>query len=65
MTLEDVELALSAHGKTSTLAHLSLVERGLVWPSREVVDSLVELFHGEITEIDILYPFGAPSEKKT
>lgn len=64
MTLEDVKNALSKQGKSSTIPHLSFLERGLVWPSRDVVDSIVELFEYEITEVNVLYPFGAPSEKK-
>lgn len=56
MTLDDVQNELGNFGKAPTISHLSLVERGLVWPSREVVDSLVELFNGEVTEVQILYP---------
>lgn len=62
-TLEDIEKSLLKQGFHLTLAHLSMLERGLVWPSREVVDALVELFSGEITEIEILYPFRAAQEQ--
>ncbi|MGI2228103.1 helix-turn-helix domain-containing protein [Shewanella frigidimarina] len=63
MTLEDVEGALKTQGRSLTVPYLSMLERGLVWPSREVVDALVELFKGEITEIEILYPFRAAQEQ--
>lgn len=63
MTLEDVETALKAQGRSLTVPYLSMLERGLIWPSRDVVDALVELFHGEITEIEILYPFRVGKEQ--
>lgn len=56
MTLDDMQQALSNIGQDNTISHLSLVERGLVWPSREVVDAIVELFEGGISEVQILYP---------
>jgi len=56
MTLDDMQQALSNIGQDNTISHLSLVERGLVWPSREVVDAIVELFEGDISEVQILYP---------
>lgn len=62
MTLESVQQALEKNGSEKTISHISLVERGLVWPSREVVDALVHLFEGEITEVQILYPLREQGE---
>ncbi|HAS6505817.1 TPA: helix-turn-helix transcriptional regulator [Vibrio parahaemolyticus] len=56
MTLEDLQIEMQRVGQDKTISHLSLVERGLVWPSREVVDALVEIFQGQITEVQVLYP---------
>ncbi|PSB82124.1 XRE family transcriptional regulator, partial [Photobacterium damselae subsp. damselae] len=56
MTLEDLQKKMQEIGQVKTIPHLSLVERGLVWPSREVVDALVEIFQGEINEVQVLYP---------
>lgn len=57
MTLEALQAALTTVGQNKTIGYLSLIERGLNWPGREVVDAIVELFQGEITEMQILYPF--------
>lgn len=57
MTLEEVQAELLLTGIDRTIPYLSLLERGLVWPSRDTVDSMVKLFKGEITELQILYPF--------
>ncbi|CAK2827237.1 XRE family transcriptional regulator [Vibrio anguillarum] len=63
MTLDDLQQALAKIGQDKTISHLSLVERGLVWPSREVVDALVEFFQGDITEVQILYPLREKREQ--
>ncbi|HAS6050385.1 TPA: helix-turn-helix domain-containing protein [Vibrio vulnificus] len=56
MTLADVQKKMQEIGQVKTIPYLSFVERGVVWPSREVVDALVEIFKGEITEVQVLYP---------
>ena len=63
MTLDDLQKALGINGCEKTIGYISLLERGLVWPSRQVVDALVLLFQGELTEIQILYPSGRTGEK--
>jgi hypothetical protein len=57
MTLDDVRDAVKKNGGHITTGHLSIVERGGAWPSKEVVRSLVRVFEGEITELEILYPY--------
>lgn len=64
MTLSDLQKKLSEVNECKTISHLSLVERGLVWPSKELVDSLVEVFQGQLTEIQILYPLRDHLEEK-
>lgn len=64
MTLDDVRDAVKKNGGHITTGHLSIVERGGAWPSQKVVQSLVQVFAGEITELQILYPFkGSENEK--
>lgn len=63
MTLSDMQKKLQEIGQIKTIPYLSFVERGVVWPSREVVDALVEIFDGEISEIQVLYPHRNGEEK--
>lgn len=62
MSLDKLRDALVSNGKEITSGHLSYIERGSVWPGREVVDALVLIFAGEITELEVLYPFGKQKE---
>ena len=55
-TLSYVSKSLSDRGYAVSVGTLSILERGK-WPTRELVDALVELFDGEISEMEILYPF--------
>lgn len=64
MSLDKLRDALVSNGKEITSGHLSYIERGEVWAGREVVDSLVSIFEGELTEMDILYPFGKKKENE-
>lgn len=57
MTLDDVRDAIKKNGGSVTGGHLSIIERGCSWPSKEMVSALIEVFEGEITEMQILYPF--------
>lgn len=56
--------AMSEKGHKKTRAWLSLVERDKVWPSKESVNALVEIFDHKITELEILYPFDSAKWKK-
>lgn len=57
MTLADVRKSLLNLGYDISVPTLSLVERGEVWPFKDTVDGLLELFRGELTLAQILYPF--------
>lgn len=57
MKLKDVRSALLAAGVDVSVPSLSLLERGQTWPTKSTVDGLLELFHGELTVAQILYPF--------
>lgn len=57
LTLQEVRELLMEKGIDRSQVSISLLERGLSWPSREVVDALVEIFDGALTEMNILYPF--------
>lgn len=63
MTMVDLHAALVEKGHKVTIPTLSNVERGKVWPTKIVVDMLVEFFSGEIKEVEILYPFRSFGEK--
>lgn len=65
LTLLALREALLGVGLSRTVGYLSMLERGLVWPGKSVVDALVKLFAGQITEVQICYPFGKPDEEIT
>lgn len=56
MTLQKMRSALLDVNQDKTIGYLSLLERGYLWPSREVVDAITRIFDGEVSEIEILYP---------
>jgi transcriptional regulator with XRE-family HTH domain len=45
--------------------HLSRIERGQVWPSRDFFERLVELTNGEVTANDFVAPPAPAAEEAT
>lgn len=54
--LKDLKAILKAKGCNRCVSYLSLLERGKVWPSKEIVNALVDNFNGKLSHMDILYP---------
>lgn len=55
LTLESVVKKMAYCNVQISPSQLSLIERGTVWPSRTMVDGLIEVFP-ELTPMDVLYP---------
>lgn len=56
LKLHDVVSELQNLGNDISVSYLSLIERGGYWPNKDIVDGLITVFNGEITEMEILYP---------
>jgi transcriptional regulator with XRE-family HTH domain len=63
MKLKDVRQCLLELGYDISIPTLSLVERGEVWPLKDTVDGLLELYKGDLTLTQILYPFPEKKDK--
>lgn len=64
MTIVDLHACLIDAGYSVTIPTLSNAERGNFWPSRTVVDMLIEFFNGEIDANQIFYPFKSLEKNK-
>jgi len=56
LTLSHMAEAMKEQGHIRSIPYFSLLERGEVWPSREIVNAIVRIFKGKLTEMEILYP---------
>lgn len=64
LNLENLSCLLCDSGESKSAPTLSLIERGIVWPSKKTVETIVKVFNGEVTEMEILFPEQFTGEKE-
>jgi len=64
LDLRELSSMLSKFESTkASHSYLSMVERGICWPQKKLVEALVKVFDGDISEMEILFPERFTSEE--